>query len=160
MPSERSEDYLEALLTIIEQKGYAQVKDVARVLGVSPASVTGMFDKLTEAGYINYEKYGGVTLTPEGEIIAMGTREKHETLKQFLEILGVGERIADEDACRIEHTVNPETMKRLTKFVEFVGASTARARWLDHFEYFYETGEYIECCSGSDDDCPVHGKKK
>ena len=155
----RNEDYLETLLSIIEKKNYAQVKDVSRILEVSPASVTGMFRKLREAGYINYEKYGGVTLTTEGERIARETQEKHDILRQFLEILGVASEIADEDACRIEHTANPETMDRLTRFVDFVQASEDRARWLDHFKYFYETGEYIECCPGSDSDCPVHGSR-
>jgi len=159
MPTERTEDYLETLLEIIEHKGYAQVKDVSRSLHVSPASVTGMFRKLTEAGYINYEKYGGVTLTPEGEEIGRATRDRHEVLRQFLEILGVDREIADEDACRIEHATNPETMDRLTRFVEFVSASEDRARWLDHFEYFYETGKFIECCPGNDMDCPVHGSR-
>jgi len=145
MPSERVEDYLETILSVIEQKGYAQVKDVSRLLGVSPASVTGMFNKLTEAGYVNYEKYGGVTLTEEGERIARATHERHEILRQFLEILGIDSEIANDDACRIEHAVHPETMERLTKFVEFVQQFEDRAQWLEHFICFYKTGHFNEC---------------
>ena len=145
MTTERTEDYLEVLDVIISEKGYAKVKDVSRILGVGPPSVTEMFQKLSEIGYINYEKYSGVTLTSKGKKIAKKTSKKHETLKNFLLILGVNKKIANEDACRIEHVVNSETIDRLTKFVDFVQNFKEGPRWLDNFKYFYETGKYIEC---------------
>ncbi len=160
MATERTEDYLEALDIIIEKKGYAQVKDVTKFLGVGASSVTEMFQKLGNAGYINYEKYSGVTLTKKGKNIAKKTRKKHDTLKEFLLIIGVDEKVANEDACKIEHIVNQETMNRLTKFVEFVKRFEDNPRWLDHFKYFYETGKYVECTRENASDCPVHGRKK
>ena len=144
MTTERTEDYLEVLDVIISEKGYAKVKDVSKLLGVGPPSVTEMFQKLSETGYINYEKYSGVTLTPKGKKIAKKTRKKHDTLKIFLLILGIDKKIANEDACRIEHVVNSETMDRLTKFVDFVQHFEERPKWLDHFKHFYETGKYVE----------------
>jgi len=147
MTTERTEDYLEVLDVIISEKGYAKVKDVSRILAVGPPSVTEMFQKLSELGYINYEKYSGVTLTSIGKKIAKKTRKKHETLKNFLLILGVNKKIANEDACRIEHVVNSETIDRLTKFVDFVQHFKEDPKWLDNFKYFYKTGEYIECHS-------------
>jgi len=144
MTTERIEDYLEVLDVIISEKGYAKVKDVSRILGVGPPSVTEMFQKLGDIGYINYEKYSGVTLTSKGKKIAVKTRKKHETLKNFLLILGVNKKIANEDACRIEHVVNSETINRLTKFVDFVQHFKEDPKWLDNFKYYYETGEYIE----------------
>ena len=145
MATERTEDYLEVLDAIIIEKGYAKVKDVSKILGVGPSSVTEMFQKLSKAGYVNYEKYSGVTLTAKGKDIGKKTRKKHDTLKSFLLILGVDEKIADADACRIEHIVNHETMGRLTKFVEFVQRFKGGPKWLDHFKHFYETGELEEC---------------
>ena len=156
----RTEDYLEAIDTVVERKGYARVKDVSDILGVALSSVTEMFQKLSEAGYINYEKYSGVTLTEQGRRIAKMTKEKHEILREFLSILGIDDTIADSDACRIEHVVDPETLDRLTKFVEFVNQREEGPRWLDHFKYFYETGEYIECSPREREKCPVHGKGK
>ena len=160
MATERTEDYLEALDIIIEKKGYAQVKDVTKFLGVGASSVTEMFQKLGEAGYINYEKYSGVTLTSKGKNIAKKTRKKHDTLKKFLLIIGVDEKIANEDACKIEHIVNPKTMDRLTKFVEFVKRFEDSPRWLDHFKHFYETGEYVECTQKNSSISPVHKHKQ
>jgi DtxR family Mn-dependent transcriptional regulator len=152
MPSERTEDYLEALATIIEKRVFAKVKDVAEDLSVSPSSVTEMFQKLKEKGYINYEKYRGVTLTEKGQKIADQTRKRHETLREFLCILGIPEDIANEDACRIEHVVNAETMKRLTKFVSFVQDFDESPRWLDHFKHYYATGKHFTCKRFEDDD--------
>ncbi len=120
------------------------------MLAVSPSSVTEMFQKLKEKGYINYEKYRGVTLTKKGSVIAEKTKKRHDTLKEFLCILGVPvcdfpEKIANEDACRIEHVVNTETMKRLRKFVSFVQDFDQSPRWLDHFKQYYATGKHFSC---------------
>jgi DtxR family Mn-dependent transcriptional regulator len=158
MATERTEDYLEAIDSIVGSKGYAKVKDVCYELGIKPSSVTEMFQKLSKDGFINYEKYGGATLTSKGKKIAKSTRQKHNMLHDFLSILGVDEKIVDEDACRVEHILNPETIKRLTKFVEFVHQKEEGPRWLDHFNYFYETGEYIECTPSTKRSCPIHGK--
>ncbi|MCI0482096.1 MAG: metal-dependent transcriptional regulator [Candidatus Dadabacteria bacterium] len=159
MATKRTEDYLEAINTVVRRKGYAKVSDISKILAVGPPSVTEMFKKLSDEGYVNYERYSGVTLTPKGRKIAEETRTKHNTIKEFLLILGIEEAIADEDACKIEHTVNPETMSRLTNFVSFVKKKDDNPRWLDHFRYFHETGRYVECRPSTAKDCPVHRNK-
>lgn len=160
MATGRTEDYLEAIYTVARRKGYAKVRDVSNMLNVGPPSVTEMFKKLSDDNLINYEKYSGVTLTSKGENIAKETRVKHNTIRDFLLILGIDEKIADEDACKIEHTVNPETMERLTKFVEFVQHVEEGPLWLDHFRYFHETGEFVQCTPSSSGQCPVHKQVK
>ena len=160
MTTGRTEDNLEALDSIIEKKGYAKVKDVSSILKVGPSSVTEMFQKLQNAGFINYEKYGGVTLTPKGKKIAKNTKEKHNILHNFLLLLGVDDENANDDACKMEHILTPETLDRLTKFVEFIQKKEKQPRWLDHFKYYYDTGEYVECTPAARDDCPVHRTKK
>jgi len=154
------EDYVELIYVLQGRDEKVHTNDIASALNINPASVTEIFQKLSNEGYINYEKYSGVTLTEKGKKIAINTKKKHSILKNFIMILGVDEKIADEDACKIEHIVNPETMARLTKFVEFVNNSKERARWLEHFDYFYETGEYIRCAPKGSTSCPVHGHKK
>jgi DtxR family Mn-dependent transcriptional regulator len=143
--SVRWEQYIETIDEIQRSKGYAKVKDVANSLDVGLPTVTEMFGKLSEAGLINYEKYSGVTLTDDGQAMADGLLEKHETLKRFLEILGVPEAVADGDACIMEHNVSEETLDRLTRFVEFVNIPEEGPIWLMHFRRFYETGETPEC---------------
>jgi DtxR family Mn-dependent transcriptional regulator len=160
MSRARAEDYLEAIGTIIDVKGYAQAKNVAEILGVSPSSVTEMFQKLSKEGYINYEKYGGATLTAKGKKIADSTRLKHQMLTDFFLHLGVDEKIADKDACKAEHMLSPETFDRLKKFMEFVHKKKDGPRWLAHFHYFYETGNYVECTPANQSNCPIHGNKR
>jgi DtxR family Mn-dependent transcriptional regulator len=145
MATERIEDYLEAIDDIVREKESARAKDICDHLDVKPSSVTEMLQKLDKKGFIKYEKYQGVTLTKKGKGLANETREKHDMLKEFLEIIGLNAGLADHDACKLEHILNPETLDRLTKFVEFVKHSPKDPKWLDHFKCYYETGEYKKC---------------
>ena len=145
MATERTEDYLEALYFIIKEKGYAKVKDIANYFNISPSSVTEMFQKLEKQEYINYEKYGGATLTKKGEQIAVNTSKKHTTIYNFLKIFDVPDTIANEDACRIEHVVHKKTMLRLTQFVSFIEHYEQQPRWLDHFKQYYMNGTLPKC---------------
>ena len=152
------EDYVELVYIIQNKKEKVHTNDIASAFNINPASVTEIFQKLSDEDYINYEKYTGVTLTEKGRKIAMNTKKKHDTLKSFLIILGVDEKIADEDACKIEHHVNQETMRKLRKFVKFAKLEDGCKRWLDHFRYYDETGKYIVCTPKDQEKCPIHSK--
>ncbi|MBN1389201.1 MAG: metal-dependent transcriptional regulator [Candidatus Thermoplasmatota archaeon] len=117
MTTHREEDYLEAILHIVRRKGYARVGDIAKHLKCSAATVTEMFGRLGDRGLVNYEKYGGVTLTEKGERIGIEVDGRHRLLKRFLQMLGVSEDVADEDACEVEHSLHPETLKKLRDFL-------------------------------------------
>lgn len=140
--SESIEDYLEIIYRLEKKKGFARTSDISSFFGHKPSSITGMIQKLDEQALVNYEKYGGVTLTGKGKKIAKKVSERHETLTSFLKILGVDEGIAEEDACRIEHSVHTKTMEKLRKFVNFVQNAPKDPKWLRHFEYFIKTGKY------------------
>jgi Mn-dependent DtxR family transcriptional regulator len=150
------EEYLEVIYSIQKKKKIVHTNDVATTLQVNPASVTEMFGKLTKEEYINYEKYSGVNLTDKGKKIAIMLKKRHETLKHFLELLGVDKKIADSDACKIEHNVHPKTIDKLRKFVEFAKEENFCNRWLDHFRYYDETGEFIYCSPDDETECPIH----
>ncbi len=136
------EDYLEAIYNIVLEKGYARTKDISQELKITPSSVTGMMRKLDSDGLINYEKYGAVTLTDKGREIAETIKEKHDILRAFLNILMISDKTADADACRLEHDLSPESIKQLTRFVEFVEEAPINPRWLEHFREYCATGEY------------------
>ncbi len=143
--SVRWEQYIETIDAVQRKKGYAKVKDVATAMDVGLPTVTEMFGKLDEAGLINYQKWSGVTLTEEGQAMADDLRRKHDTLREFLTILGVPEDVADADACTMEHSVSAETLDRLTRFVDFVNVPEDGPIWLKHFGEFYETGQTPDC---------------
>jgi Mn-dependent DtxR family transcriptional regulator len=154
------EDYVETIYIMQKEKEIVHTNDIASALDINPASVTEIFHKLSDEGYINYEKYSGVVLTEKGRKIGIDTKKKHDILKRFLILLGVDDKIADEDACKIEHNVNPETMKKLRTFVKFANLEDGCSSWLDHFKYFDKTGKYIKCIPKDQQKCPIHAKKK
>lgn len=149
MRQKHVEDYLEAIYKLILEKGQARISDISEALKIRPPSVTEMIQKLGKEGYIDYTPYKQIKLTRKGEEVARMVYRKHLTLKDFLKILGVEEGIAEEDACKIEHSLHPETVERLTKFVEFVQKAPKSPIWLEHFEYFYKTGKHPECVKES-----------
>lgn len=132
MTTHREEDYLEAILHIVRKKGYARVGDIAKHLGCSAATVTEMFGRLGERKLVNYEKYGGVTLTDEGRKIGEDVDSRHKLIKSFLQMLGVSEEIADNDACEVEHSLHPETLERLQMFLDAVHKNPERYPFLNN----------------------------
>ncbi|MDR0767249.1 MAG: metal-dependent transcriptional regulator [Methanosarcinales archaeon] len=144
MTTERKEDYLKTIDKVVTEKGYAQVKDISRELDVGPSSVTGMLKKLTDEGYINYEKYGGVTLTQKGKETANCTKKKYTTIKDFLIALGVSEHVAEDDACKMEHVIAPDTYDVFLRFCEF-SITEKGSNQMEHFKKYRETGEVDKC---------------
>lgn len=101
--SGRAEDYLRGLYDIIERKGYARIKDVARELDAQASTASETMKKLDHKGLGVYEKYSGITLTSQGEEIAKAIKKRHETFRRFLEIILVPKGIALKDTHVLEH---------------------------------------------------------
>jgi len=118
MASEQVEDYLKKIHTLSSKRGYARIKDIASELKIKPPSVSQMVRKLSKLGYVEYERYGGVKLTSKGKTAAKGIKKRHELISEFFKCIGVPKKIADEDACKIEHHLHPKTMKQLVKFIK------------------------------------------
>lgn len=116
--SRTAEDYLEAILNVTLEKGYARTKDVACELDLSPSSVVEMFRKLDGMGLVEYRRYEGVVLSPPGREVAEAIKSRHETLREFLRIIHVPEKIANADACYMEHELHPVTIQRIRLLVE------------------------------------------
>jgi len=132
------EDYLEAIYNLIQKNRVARSRDIAQKLDVSGASVTGALRALSERNLVNYAPYELVTLTNRGRKLAERVVQRHKALKTFfVTVLGLGEKEAGENACRIEHAVSEQLMERLTRFAEFIQVCPrAGARWLEGFGYF------------------------
>ncbi len=127
----RIEDYLEVISELVELKGYANTIEISRYLNVSAPSVTKMLQKLDENGYLEYEKYRGINLTPKGNALADMVRQKHGILLEFFKLLGINHETANQDAEGMEHHLNPQTIKQLRKFVTFLKSNP---RILESFE--------------------------
>jgi len=119
--SSNMEDYLEAIAILKEKNVIARVRDIGEFLSVKTPSVTSALNTLSKHGLVIHERYGYVELTKEGERLAQRIKKRHDLLVKFLTtILSVDSRIAIEDACKMEHTLSPQTFQKLIKFIEFV----------------------------------------
>lgn len=136
MLTRKAEDYLEAILNITEDKGYVRIKDIANTLNIKPPSVIEMVKKLDNKGFVEYRKYDGIKLTKSGREIALVIKDRHDTIKSFLEIIRVPEKIADHDACVMEHELHSITTKQIKNLVNFVKTSPGHSQWLWQFEKF------------------------
>ena len=116
------EDYLEAIYELTQESQCREVRvtDIAHKLSVKRPSVVGMVKHLVLHRLVINHHYGGVELTAEGERIAREMYERHQVLRRFLEeVLGLDAEVAEEDACRMEHTLSPETIDRFIALEEF-----------------------------------------
>lgn len=119
------EDYLEAIFNLASESNFARSKDIAKLLNVSKASVTGALRVLKKKGLANYKPYDYVTLTDAGQAAASEVVRKHNILKFFfINVLGVEADIAQQAACRAEHTLGPEVIARLLCFIDFINHSS------------------------------------
>lgn len=115
---ESGENYLETILLLRQQKGYVRSIDIANALQFSKPSVSRAVGILKNAGLIEVEASGNIVLTPEGEEKAAGVYERHRLITRFLvDALGVDGKIAEEDACRIEHVISEESFSRIKAYV-------------------------------------------
>ena len=137
------EDYLEAIAELSEEETSVRVTQISKRLGVRKPSVTAALQRLSEDGLVKHRRYGLVELTREGRRIAEEVMRRHEVLFRFLsEVLDIDREIAQEDACRMEHSLSPASLERLAKFVEFVlTCPKGEPVWHKGFKYYFEHGE-------------------
>lgn len=115
---ESAENYLETILMLGQSGQPVRSIDIVNELGFSKPSVSVAMKKLRENGYIHMDNDGHITLSDTGAEIAEKMYERHTLLSSFLIKLGVDEKIAVEDACRIEHVISPETFQKLKEHVD------------------------------------------
>lgn len=115
--NESVENYLETIL-ILSQKSHAvRSIDVATELNFKKSSVSVAMKNLREKEYISITDDGNIVLTDAGKEIANMVYEKHTFLSNWLKSIGVDEKVAVEDACRIEHVISNESFEAMKKYV-------------------------------------------
>ncbi|MBO4709536.1 MAG: metal-dependent transcriptional regulator [Kiritimatiellae bacterium] len=112
------EDYLETIFVLIGEGRPAQVRDVARLLDVKMPSVVKAIHELKKFGLVTQEPYSPINLTTKGERVARIVLNRHKLLRSFLMKLGVSRRIADKDACLMEHILSAETIDKIRAYTE------------------------------------------
>ena len=107
------EDYLEAILILHMKKGTVRSVDVARHLGVSKPSVCHAVALLKDGGFLTMDEDFSLCLTDVGWEVAESIYERHCFFTEKLIAAGVDPKVAEADACRIEHIISAESFERL-----------------------------------------------
>lgn len=110
---ESPEDYLETIYMLSLHSSEVRSIDVARHLGYSKPSVSVAMKRLRENGYVNMDDNNLLTLTESGLAIARSIYERHQVISGYLMSIGVSEKTALKDACRIEHVLSEETFHKI-----------------------------------------------
>ncbi|MEF8874997.1 MAG: metal-dependent transcriptional regulator [Candidatus Thermoplasmatota archaeon] len=145
MKQKTLEEYLEVIYLFEKRDGRATTGKISSELDVKPPSVTEMLRKLEEEGYLEYEPYEGARLTKVGREIAENLMISHETIADFLEIIGVEDGQAELDACELEHHISKSTLDKLKKFIEFIDGAPDEPKWIEHYRHYIKTGERRKC---------------
>ncbi len=117
-PSQAVQDYLKTIYALSAEGHPVSTTALARRLGIAPASVTGMLQRMAAMTppLIHYRKHRGVTLTPEGERIALETLRHHRLLEAYLvRELGYSWDEVHEEACRLEHVISEDLERRIAE---------------------------------------------
>ena len=112
---ESMEDYLETILILQKKNGRVRSIDIATELDYTKASVSVAMKSLREKNFITMDEVGYITLTESGLQKAENVLERHTLLANCLIRLGVNEKVAMEDACKMEHDISEETFEALKK---------------------------------------------
>lgn len=114
---ESAENYLETILVLSQRQTQVRSIDIANELAFSKPSVSIAMRNLREHGYIRTDDNGHIHLTDSGRTIAETIYERHTILSSWLMFLGIDEKTASEDACRIEHVLSPQTFQAIKEHV-------------------------------------------
>ena len=106
---ESGQMYLETIYVLSKEQNFVRAIDVGEHMGYSKPSVSRAMSTLKKDGYITVGEDGGLQLTEKGLEVAQTMYERHTILTKLLVMLGVDEKIAAEDACRMEHVLSEES---------------------------------------------------
>lgn len=131
--SSNMEDYLETIIMLSEQNKVVRVKDIAKKLNIKMPSVTAALNKLKDANLIEYEKYGFIELTSDGESIAQRVYNRHNCLNNFFnKFLLLNAIESDKEACKVEHNIQTTTCIKIHKLMDFFEEEQANdAKWIE-----------------------------
>ena len=115
---ESGEMYLETVYVLSQQRPIVRGIDISEYMGYTKPSVSRALGLLRQEGLLKKDEYGGVVLTEKGSEIARNIYERHTILSQLLMNLGVDEKTATDDACRLEHYISDKSFNAIKAHME------------------------------------------
>lgn len=131
MISKALEEYLKTMYILNKQNGNIRVTDVANKMNCTKPSVNKALNNLKEEKLVNYETYGTIELTVEGENIAKKILEAYDIIYVFLkEVLNLEDEIAKSEAEKIKSVAQDDTINKLARYVhEVLGLSNLNCNY-------------------------------
>lgn len=114
---ESGEMYLETLLVLSQKSAAVRAIDVGEYMGYSKPSVSRAMGLLREGGFVVVDQNGYLKLTEEGRRVAEKTYERHRVFSEFFISIGVDEKTATDDACKIEHDISDTTFAAFKRYL-------------------------------------------
>ncbi len=111
--TESAQNYIETIYILTRRQKDVHAADVCAYLGFSRPTVSEAVHQLKEKGYLHVDESNHLRLTEEGLSLAQALYERHSVLTQALMSLGVDEKTADEDACKIEHDLSQTSFEKI-----------------------------------------------
>ena len=115
---ESGQMYLETIYVLSMKSSFVRAIDLAEHMGYSKPSVSRALSRLKADDYVSVDENGGLSLTEKGLHVAKVIYERHTVLTAWLTRLGVDEKIAAQDACRIEHVISSESFAALKQHLK------------------------------------------
>ncbi len=110
---ESAENYLETILILQQRNGQVRSIDIVNEMNFKKSSISVAMKHFRENGYICMDEDGYITLTESGLAIAEHIYERHRILTKYFMALGVSEKNAKKDACKIEHDISEESFNKI-----------------------------------------------
>ena len=142
MVSKALEEYLKTMYVLKKQNGNIRVTDIANKMNCTKASVNKAIYNLKDNGLLNYESYGTIELTQEGENLAKKVLEAYDIVYLFLkDVLDIEEEKAEKEAEKIKVAITDETINKLAKYVH-------KTLGLSNLDCDYDVNrEKCRCCA-------------
>jgi Mn-dependent DtxR family transcriptional regulator len=118
--STSKEDYIESIYLFEEKNGFSRVGEVANFLGVKLPSVNKAIKELEERKLVVHQKYGYIKLTDEGRKIALSIINKHNSLRELFNMLGISSKNSQKYACYIEHIIEKRDYDKVIKLTNYL----------------------------------------
>lgn len=114
---ESGEMYLESILILTREKSDVRAIDLCEYMNYSKPSVSRALSNLKKSGHVSVDENGHISLTNDGIAVAEKIYERHNILSTVLQMIGVSEETASEDACKIEHDISDESFEAIKRLV-------------------------------------------
>lgn len=147
--------YLKFIYKIIEENGNVKAKDLSKILCIGRSSVSEALKLLEEKGYIEYERYGQISLTLLGAKMADLQLKRHQIICNFLKyVLAINEEETDEIADKFEYTIPELAIDRFVRFLNFMQiCSCENPKWIKNMQEYAKTQKVAKKCGNCDGGC-------